>query len=58
LLRKEGMSCLLHLRERTWDLQGIYNRCHGPAISHLLFADDSIFFTRSDQCSMDALQLI
>jgi hypothetical protein len=47
---------LLHQKEREGQLQGIHNGRHGPAISHLLFADDSIFFARSDQTSVQALQ--
>jgi hypothetical protein len=36
-------------------LQGIKNGRLGPSISHLLFADDSVFFARSDKESVDAL---
>jgi hypothetical protein len=44
LLCTEGLSCLLHLKEAAGELQGIRNGRQGPVISHLLFADDSIFF--------------
>jgi hypothetical protein len=37
-------------------LQGVRNGREGPPISHLLFADDSIFFARSDARSVEALK--
>lgn len=37
-------------------LQGVPNGRSGLPISHLLFADDSIFFARSDHRSVDALK--
>ena len=55
LLCTEGLSCLLQQREAQGELQGIRNGRLGPPISHLLFADDSIFFSRSDRRSVDAL---
>jgi hypothetical protein len=55
LLCTEGLSCLLQKREAQGELQGIRNGRLGPPISHLLFADDSIFFTRSDRKSVEAL---
>jgi hypothetical protein len=55
LLCTEGLSCLLQQKERQGELQGIKNGRLGPPISHLLFADDSIFFARSDRKSVDAL---
>jgi hypothetical protein len=56
LLCMEGLSSLLHKQEVQGELQGLKNGRLGPAISHLLFADDSIFFARSDSHSVDALQ--
>jgi ribonuclease HI len=55
LLCGQGLSCLLHLREEAGDLKGICNGRLGPPVSHLLFADDSIFFARSDRRSVEAL---
>jgi hypothetical protein len=37
-------------------LQGVRNGREGPPISHLLFADDSIFFAWSDARSIEALK--
>lgn len=51
----EGLSCLLHLREEAGDLKGIRNVLLGPPMSHLLFANYSIFFVRSDPHSVEAL---
>jgi hypothetical protein len=56
LLCTEGLSCLLQKQEVQGELQGLKNGRLGPSISHLLFADDSIFFARSDKRSVDALQ--
>jgi hypothetical protein len=56
LLCTEGLSCLLQKREAQGELQGLRNGRLGPPISHLLFADDSIFFARSDGRSVDNLQ--
>jgi hypothetical protein len=50
------LSSLLQKREVLGELQGIKNGRQGPPISHLLFADDSIFFARSDDRSVSALK--
>jgi hypothetical protein len=55
ILCTEGLSCLLKKQEAQGELQGIKNGRLGPSISHLLFADDSIFFAKSDRRSVDAL---
>jgi len=55
LLCAEGLSCLMKKKEGEGKLKGVRHGKNGPAISHLLFADDSIFFTRSDVKNIQAL---
>nr|XP_020158374.1 uncharacterized protein LOC109743696 [Aegilops tauschii subsp. strangulata] len=43
-------------KEASSELKGIRNGRNGPPISHLLFADDSVFFTREDDRSIDTLK--
>jgi hypothetical protein len=56
LLCTEGLSSLLFHKESLGVLQGVRNDRSGPPISHILFADDSIFFARSDSRSVEALR--
>lgn len=56
LLCTEGLSSLLFQKENVGVLHGVRNGRAGPPISHLLFADDSIFFARSDLKSVVALK--
>uniref|UniRef100_A0A8I6Y3E3 Reverse transcriptase domain-containing protein n=1 Tax=Hordeum vulgare subsp. vulgare TaxID=112509 RepID=A0A8I6Y3E3_HORVV len=56
VLCTEGLSCLMQQKEGLGVLQGIRNGRQGPSISHLLFADDSIFFARSDHRTVQALK--
>jgi hypothetical protein len=51
LLCTEGLSSPLFQKEHVGALQGVCNGREGPPISHLLFADDSIFFAGSDSKS-------
>ncbi|XP_022715057.1 uncharacterized protein LOC111274575 [Durio zibethinus] len=44
LLCVEGLSCLLHQAELRGDIRGVAVTKMAPKVSHLLFADDSIFF--------------
>jgi hypothetical protein len=55
LLCAEGLSCLMQQKEASGELKGIRNGRNGPPITHLLFADDSVFFTRGDDKSTSAL---
>jgi hypothetical protein len=54
LLCVEGLSCLFKKKEQEGSLKGLRNGILGPSISHLLFADDSNFFTRGDKRSLNA----
>jgi hypothetical protein len=56
LLCTEGLSSVLLHKESCGELQCIQNGRQGPPISHLLFADDSIFFARNDQRSVHSLK--
>lgn len=56
LLCTEGLSSLLVQKENSGALHGIKYGLQGPPISHLLFADDSIFFAKSDTRSVQALE--
>jgi hypothetical protein len=56
LLCTEGLSSLLLHKENLGGLHGVRNGLSGPPISHLLFADDSMFFARSDFRSVEALK--
>ena len=56
LLCTKGLSGLLLDKEARGELHGIRNGRHGPSISHLLFADDSIFFAKSDFQSVASLE--
>lgn len=55
LLCTEGLSYLMKKKEVEGKLKGVKNGRSGPTISHLLFADDSIFFTRGDAKNLQAL---
>jgi hypothetical protein len=56
LICMEGLFCLMQQMEARGELYGIRNGRIVPSISHLLFADDSIFFASSDDQSVDALK--
>jgi hypothetical protein len=58
LLCAEGLSCLLKKKEKEGSLKGIRNGITGPPVSHLLFADESIFFTRGDVKSVSTLKSV
>jgi hypothetical protein len=52
ILCTEGLSCLLQKVQGA--LRGLKNGWLGPAISHVLFAEESILFARSDRRNVDA----
>ena len=56
LLCAQGLSCLLQQKNVSRDLKGIRNGRFDPPISHLLFADDSVFFIKGDDKSVEALK--
>ena len=58
LLCAEGLSCLLKKEEQAGRLKGVRNGISGPAISHLLFADDTVFFTRADEKGVNSLKYV
>ena len=58
LLCVEGLSCLMQLKESSGDLKGVRNGRSGPPISHLLFADDSVFFVKGDDESTNTLKAV
>ncbi|KAL5565829.1 hypothetical protein UlMin_028993 [Ulmus minor] len=58
LLCGEGLSSLLHRYEQSGDLQGLRCGLRGPTISHLLFADDSLFFLEAQLATCTNLKEI
>ena len=58
ILCAEVLSHMMHQAEATQQLKGIKICSRGPALSHLLFADDSLFFTLANQRSAKAIQSI
>lgn len=53
----EGIFCLLQQKEADGDIKGIRNGREGPPISHLLFADDGVFFVKGDDKSTYNLKI-
>ncbi|KAL5543298.1 hypothetical protein UlMin_011008 [Ulmus minor] len=58
LLCGEGLSSLLHRYEQNEVLQGLRCGMRGPTISHLLFADDSLFFLEAKLSACAAVKEI
>lgn len=58
VLCAEGLSCLLKKAENAGQLKGVRNGASGPSISHLLFAYDTIFFTRAEKKCINALKSV
>ena len=55
ILCTEVLSGLCSKAQASGSLPGIKVARNSPPINHLLFADDTMFFTRSDQASSSAL---
>jgi hypothetical protein len=58
LVYAEGLSCLVRKEEQVINLKGVRNGIMGPSISHLLFADDTIFFMRANVNCINSLNSI
>lgn len=58
ILCAEVLSYLINMIESQRQLQGIKIINQGPATTHLLFADDSLFFTLADEKSCNAIKKI
>jgi hypothetical protein len=54
----EGLSSLMKKEEHIDRLKGVRNCITSSAISHLLFADDTIFFARADLKSINSLKYV
>ena len=52
------VSCMLKIIGASQLKKGIRVGIHAPWVSHLLFADDCIIFTRDSQGGADRLQMI
>ena len=55
ILCAEGLSSLIRKIERQGLWSGIQMGRAGPLISHLLFADDSLFFAKADERSIQVI---
>lgn len=58
LLCAEGLSSLIRLTEEENTLKGVKASQRGPAISHLLFADDCILFAEASERGAQSLKQI
>jgi hypothetical protein len=58
LLCAEELSSLMKKEEQVGRLKGVRNGIISPAISHLLFTDDTVFFARADLKSINSLKYV
>lgn len=58
LICAEGLSALLKRAELKGEIHGVKIARGVPAISHMLFADDSLFFLRANEGEADAISEI
>ncbi|KAL5567334.1 hypothetical protein UlMin_030498 [Ulmus minor] len=56
LLCAEGLSSIIHMYERTVQLQGIQCGNSSPTISHLFFADNSLLFIKATPASCSTIK--
>uniref|UniRef100_A0A803QHA4 Uncharacterized protein n=1 Tax=Cannabis sativa TaxID=3483 RepID=A0A803QHA4_CANSA len=56
LLCSEGLSAALCIQQRLGNFKGISIARSTPVISHLLFADDTLLFSKATQLSYNALK--
>uniref|UniRef100_A0A803NWP6 Reverse transcriptase domain-containing protein n=1 Tax=Cannabis sativa TaxID=3483 RepID=A0A803NWP6_CANSA len=57
LLCSEGLAAALRIQEQLGSFDGISIARSAPAVSHLLFADDTLIFAKATHSSCNALQL-
>ncbi|XP_071679399.1 uncharacterized mitochondrial protein AtMg01250-like [Lolium perenne] len=58
LLAAEGLSCLLKHHSLSSELHGLKVEPTAPAVSHLLYADDSLLLFKADMESAEKIQYI
>jgi hypothetical protein len=53
-----SLSALLKFEELSGNLQGMRFGVHGPYVSHVLFADDSLIFARALRLDVEAIKQV
>ena len=54
----EGLNSLIQQAVGVGDIKGFSLCCNGPRISHLFFADDTLFFCRAELREVQSIQNI